>query len=100
MAAYILFVRDRITDAEAFAAYGPMAGAARGDHPLKPLAFYGELETLEGDRADGVVLLEFPTMEAAKAWYDSPAYQAAKAQRLKGADYRVILVQGVDQPAG
>jgi uncharacterized protein (DUF1330 family) len=99
MAAYILFVRDRITDAEAFAAYGPLAAAARGDHPLKPLAFYGDLETLEGEPADGVVLLEFPTVEAAKAWYDSPAYQAAKAQRLKGADYRIILVQGVDPAA-
>ncbi len=99
MAAYIIFVRDRITDAEAFAAYGPMAGAARGDHPLKPLAFYGDIETLEGLHSDGVVLLEFPTMEAAKAWYDSPAYQAAKAQRLKGADYRVLLVQGVDKSA-
>jgi len=34
-------------------------------------------------------------MAAARAWYDSPAYQAAKAHRVKAADYRVIFVEGV-----
>jgi uncharacterized protein (DUF1330 family) len=95
MAAYVIMVRDKLTDAEAFATYGRMAREARGDPPPKPLAFYGPHETLEGLEAEGVVVLEFPTVEAAKAWYESPAYQAAKAYRLKGAEYRVILVQGV-----
>lgn len=62
---------------------------------MTPLAFYGPVETLEGDPADGVVLIAFPTMEEAKAWYDSPAYQEALPHRLKGADYRVILAQGL-----
>lgn len=95
MAAYVIFIRDRITDPEEFAVYGTKAAAARGDHPIKALAFYGALETLEGDPADGVVVIEFPDMAAAHAWYDSPAYQEAKAHRLKGADYRVVLVQGL-----
>jgi len=95
MAAYVVFIRDRMKDPEAFALYGPMARAARGDHQITPLAFYGDLETLEGEPAEGVVVLQFPTMEAAHAWYDSPAYQEAKAQRMKGADYRVLLVNGV-----
>lgn len=95
MAAYVIFIRDKTLDAEEFAKYGPMASAARGDHPITPLAFYGDLETLEGAEAEGVVVIQFPTMEAAHAWYDSPAYQAAKAQRMKGADYRVLLVQGL-----
>jgi len=43
-----------------------------------------------------VVLLKFPDMAAARAWYHSPAYQAAKVHRLKGAEYRVILVDGVE----
>ncbi len=95
MAAYVVFIRDRITDPAEFAIYGQKAAAARGDHPLKALAFYGNLETLEGDPADGVVIVEFPDMAAAHAWYDSPAYQEAKVHRLKGADYRVVLVQGL-----
>lgn len=95
MAAYAVFIRDRMKDPEEFAIYGKKAAAARGDHKITPLAFYGDLEVLEGDPAEGVVIIQFPTMEEAKAWYDSPAYQEAKAHRLKGADYRVILVQGL-----
>jgi uncharacterized protein (DUF1330 family) len=95
MTAYVIFIRDRINDADEMAKYGPKAAAARGDHKMTPLAFYGPLETLEGDPADGVVLIAFPTMEEAKAWYDSPAYQEALPHRLKGADYRVILAQGL-----
>jgi len=41
-------------------------------------------------------VLEFPDAEAAKGWYFSPAYQEAKAHRLKGAKYRVLLVNGVE----
>lgn len=95
MAAYVIMIRDRMKDADAFAAYGKLAGAARGDHPIKALAFYGPHTVEEGDPAEGVVLLEFPDMDAAKAWYHSPAYQTAKAERLKGADYRVIMVEGI-----
>jgi uncharacterized protein (DUF1330 family) len=95
MSAYVIMIRDRLTDAEAFATYGKMAKEARGSSPPKPLAFYGANEALEGPPADGVVILEFPDMAAAKAWYESPAYQAAKTYRLAGADYRVILVEGV-----
>jgi len=97
MSAYVIFIRDKITNPEEFAIYGEKAGKARGDHPVTPLAFYGELETLEGPEADGVVVLEFPTVEAAHGWYDSPEYQEAKAHRLKGAEYRVVLVQGVEK---
>lgn len=95
MTAYVIFIRDAITDAESFATYGKMAGEARGDHKMTPLVFYGPLETLEGAEAEGVVIVAFPTMEEAKAWYNSPAYQAALPYRLKGAEYRVILAQGL-----
>jgi uncharacterized protein (DUF1330 family) len=95
MTAYVIFIRDAITDAESFATYGKMAAEARGDHQMTPLVFYGPLETLEGAEAEGVVIVSFPTMEEAKAWYNSPAYQAALPYRLKGAEYRVILAQGL-----
>jgi uncharacterized protein (DUF1330 family) len=95
MLAYAIMIRDKMIDAEAFATYGKMAGKARGDHPIKPLAFYGASETVEGLPADGVVLLEFPDMAAARAWYFSDAYQAAVAQRKLGAEYRVIFAEGL-----
>lgn len=96
MSAYIMFVRDATLDAEELATYSKMAAEARGDHPLTALAHYGDFEVLEGQASEGVVLLKFPDMAAARAWYHSPAYQAAKVHRLKGAEYRVILVDGVE----
>ncbi|WP_455844902.1 DUF1330 domain-containing protein [Pantoea agglomerans] len=96
MAAYVVFIKDETLDKDELAQYAEKAGQARGDHPITPLAFYGALETLEGPEAEGVVVLEFPDAEAAKGWYFSPAYQEAKAHRLKGAKYRVLLVNGVE----
>lgn len=95
MPAYAIFIKNKTLNPDELKTYGQMAGAARGDHQITPLAYYGPLEVLEGDSAEGVVLLQFPDMAAAKAWYDSPAYQAAKRHRLKGADYRVILAEGI-----
>ncbi|MDB5472474.1 MAG: hypothetical protein JWR84_4034 [Caulobacter sp.] len=95
MTAYVIFIRNAITDAEEMATYGKKAAGARGDHAMTPLAFYGPVETLEGQPTDGVVLISFPSMDEAKAWYNSPAYQDALPHRLKGADYRVILAEGL-----
>ena len=39
--------------------------------------------------------LTVPDMDAAKAWYQSPAYQEAKVHRLAGATYRVLVTEGV-----
>ena len=90
-----IFIRDAMHDPDEFKIYSRKSGAARGDHPIKALAYYGALEVLEGPPADGVVVVEFPDMASAHAWYDSPAYQEAKAHRQRAADYRVILVQGL-----
>ncbi|NBB16551.1 DUF1330 domain-containing protein [Caulobacter sp. SLTY] len=95
MTVYAVFVRDRINDPQEMATYGQKAAGAAAGHNLTPLAFYGATETLEGEPVDGAVLISFPTMEEAKAWYNSPAYQEALPHRLKGADYRVFLVQGL-----
>jgi uncharacterized protein (DUF1330 family) len=97
MSAYVIFVRDRITDPEEFKKYGESASAATAGHPVTPLAFYGAIDTLEGQRVDGAVVLEFPTMADARAWYDSPLYQDALQHRLKGAEYRVFIVEGITQ---
>lgn len=95
MTAYVIFIKDGVKDPDEMAIYAEKAGAARGDHPLTPLVFYGDITTLEGPEAEGAVVLAFPDMAAARAWYDSPAYTEARAHRLKGGNYRVLLVEGV-----
>ncbi|HIM38297.1 MAG TPA: DUF1330 domain-containing protein [Dehalococcoidia bacterium] len=42
----------------------------------------------------GVVVIEFETLEKAKAWYDSPEYQAVIGQRISTSDSSVIFVDG------
>lgn len=96
MATYMIFIREgEIVDAEAMAAYqsGNRSGAAPAG--LKPLVVYGAMETLEGEAADGVVVLEFPDRDTAKAWYHSPEYQERAALRQKAAPYRCIMVEGL-----
>lgn len=95
MAAYIVFIRERVHDTPAMEAYGAAAGATLAGHAGKPLAFYGPIETLEGPTADGSVIIEFPTMDEALAWYRSDAYQQARKHRFQGADYRVFVTQGL-----
>jgi uncharacterized protein (DUF1330 family) len=100
MPAYMIFTREGpVTDQAAIDAYSSANQANGGryvqDYKLKPLVMYGAMETFEGEAPDGVVLLEFPTAEDARGWYNSPDYQAAMALRLKGAKYRVTLVEGL-----
>lgn len=95
MAAYMVYVRDRITDPVEFKKYEESAGAASAGHPVTPLAFYGAVETLDGAPVDGAVVLQFPSLADAKAAYDSPLYQEALKHRLKGAEYRVFIVEGI-----
>lgn len=99
MTAYVVYVRDRITDPEEFRKYEESAGAASAGHPVTPLAFYGAVETLEGAPVDGAVILQFPTLADAKAAYESPLYQEALKHRLKGTEYRVFIVQGLSEVA-
>ena len=41
------------------------------------------------------MIAEFPTLEEARDWYDSPAYQNAAQHRHRGAVYRGLIVEGV-----
>ena len=56
----------------------------------------GKVEVLEGDWNPGrTVLLKFPSFEAARAFYDTPEYQKAKAAREGAAIMRMVCVEGV-----
>jgi uncharacterized protein (DUF1330 family) len=98
MTAYMLLIRDEpVRDPEAMAEYQRMnrENAAEFSTTLTPLVVHGAVETLEGPAPDGVLVLQFPTVEDARAWYENPAYQAALPYRKKAADYRAMIVQGL-----
>ena len=95
MVAYIVFTRERTRNQAELDTYSQKVPASMPGHALTPRAFYGRQEVLEGAAVEGVAILEFPTFDEAKAWYDSPAYREVREHRYKGADYRVVIVQGV-----
>ena len=95
MAAYAVFVREKTRIPAELKAYSDKVGKTLAGHPVKVLAAYGAQEVWEGQPAEGVVILEFPSMAAAKAWYNSPAYREVREHRFSGADYRAILVEGL-----
>lgn len=97
MPAYVVLTREHTHDPQEMERYGEKAQAAREGHDPQPLAFYGDFEVLEGSAMEGAVILRFPDMAAARAWYQSPAYQEARKHRFQGADYRVFIVDGVEE---
>jgi uncharacterized protein (DUF1330 family) len=95
MPAYFVAVRTAIKDAKEMETYGRKARKSMAGHQVKALAVYGKIRSTDGPPTDGVVILEFPTFEAAEAWYDSPAYQEAVAHRFSGGDYQTFIIEGL-----
>jgi uncharacterized protein (DUF1330 family) len=57
----------------------------------------GDFELLEGSWPGNLIVIEFPDREQARAWYDSPAYQAMVTLRTDSSDSDVIMIDGVDR---
>jgi uncharacterized protein (DUF1330 family) len=84
MPAYIVFMRERTLDQSELETYWSMVPPTLDGRPIKVLASYGRHVTLEGSDVEGVVIAEFPSLEEARACYDSPAYQEAAQHRFRG----------------
>ncbi|EIZ86402.1 hypothetical protein WYO_0970 [Methylobacterium sp. GXF4] len=91
-----IIVRMTVTDPETYAVYAEMASAAMRLYGAKPLVRGGRYEALEGEARPRNVVLEFESYDAARAYYVSPEYQAAKAKRLPAGIGEVVLVEGAD----
>ena len=93
MAAFIVFTRERTRDPRELEIYAQKAPAGLVGHPITIRALYGRHEVIEGPDVEGVAILEFPTFEAAKTWYENPIYSEARKHRLNGGDYRAVIVE-------
>lgn len=96
MPAYLI-ARVRVQDPTAYEEYKRLAAGAIGKFGGRYRARGGTTVTLEGEEEkDRVVIVEFPSLERAKAWYRSPDYQKAIAARTGCAQGQFILVEGLD----
>ena len=93
--AYILANVD-VKDPAAYEEYKRLSTIAMKAHGAEVCVRGGKTEVLEGDwTPHRVVLLKFPSMEKAKAFYDSPEYGAAIKARQNIAVMRMTLIEGV-----
>ena len=65
------------------------------EYDAKVLVRTPNAEAREGKKSGVVVVIEFESMDKARKFYESKAYQAAKAVREKACDTDMILAEGV-----
>ena len=95
MSAFVI-VQVQIRDSEPYERYKLLTPSSIAAYGGRFVVRGAPVETLEGTwKPPRLVVLEFPTMELAKAWWSSPEYAEAKALRQSCADTEMILVAGL-----
>ncbi len=85
-----------ITNPVQYEQYKQWSSAAIVAHGAEVCVRGGKVEILEGDwQPDRLVILKFPSLEAAHRFNDSPEYAKARAARTGAAIMRMILVEGI-----
>ena len=91
--AYIV-VDARSSDPERMGEYRRLAQAAVEAFGGRYLVRGAAYETLEGSwQPQRLVVLEFPSMDAARKFYDSPQYAVARAARAGVSNFDMLLVE-------
>jgi uncharacterized protein (DUF1330 family) len=94
MPAYLV-VTITVTSPGQFEHYRALAGPAVAQYGGKYLVRGGARTVLEGKfGGNRLVVLEFPSSEMARTFYDSPEYQAAREKRVGAADFDMVLAEG------
>ena len=94
MAAYVI-VDIEVHDDPGMAEYRKLVPATVEKYGGRFAVRGGTFEVREGSwQPKRIVLLEFPSMDAARRWYDSPEYAPLLAMRLKAARANLVIVDG------
>lgn len=89
-----------VRDAATYERYKQLAPPSIGVYGGRYVARGGATETLEGSwRPPRLVILEFPSIERTREWWNSPEYAAAKALRQTCADTEMLVVDGLSEAA-
>ncbi len=85
-----------VRDPDAYDAYRRANAAPFARYGARFLVRGGARTVMEGQAKPRTVVIEFPTIEAAYACYDSPEYRAAKALRDPISEGDLVIVEGYD----
>ena len=95
MAAYVV-AEIEITNPEGYKEYTTHVPATIAKYGGRFLVRGGAATPLEGEWPQRRrVLIEFPSVEVAQRWYDSPEYVKPKAMRIANSNGRLLLLEGV-----
>ncbi|NML46357.1 DUF1330 domain-containing protein [Ramlibacter sp. G-1-2-2] len=96
MASAYVLANVEVTDPQQYEQYKKLSTIAMQVHGAEVCVRGGAVHVLEGDWSPKrVVLLKFPSVEKARAFYDSTEYEAAKQAREGAAVMRMVLIEGV-----
>jgi uncharacterized protein (DUF1330 family) len=85
-----------VEDAAAYEGYRSRTAAIIAQYGGRILVRGGAIEVREGDPGIGrLVILEFPSVEAARIFYDSPEYQEILPIRFDSASSTLFIAEGV-----
>ncbi len=94
MRAYVI-AEIEITNPDGYKAYTQQVPATIEKYKGRVLVRGGTTEVLEGDWPDRRrVIIEFPSMEDARAWWNSTEYAKPKAMRKAASNGRLLLIEG------
>jgi uncharacterized protein (DUF1330 family) len=95
MSAYVV-VEIEVLDPERYETYKQLAPPSIAQYGGRYVARGGQMETLEGTWSPKrLVILEFPSVDQAKAWWNSAEYAQAKALRQAASRTQMIVVEGL-----
>lgn len=99
MTAYFFFDVKAIKDQELVSEYRSQVMATVEAFGGRYLIMGGEVESREGDWKPTIpVLIRFPDIEKAKAWYSSSQYAPLLKMRLQATDCDAVLLHGFNHP--
>ena len=84
-----------LTDAEGIRPYSAAVESTFAPFGGRYVVRGGKVASLEGEPTKRIVMIAFPSMEQAQAWYDSPKYREIMPIRHRSARSRVFIVEGV-----
>ena len=96
MPAYVI-ARVEVTDWDKYNEYLKVGPGTLAQYGGRFIARAGEVVTLEGpEETRRMVILEFPSMAQAKAWYNSKEYQEAKKLRAGASIGSLVAIDGFE----
>lgn len=95
MPAYLIADMN-VSDPAGYEEYKRLAPPAIQKYGGRYLSRAGETAILEGDWSPArLVILEFPSLEKAKEFYDSPEYRVARKAREGRGKFRLVVTDGL-----